>query len=280
MVKKSDSQENAQIISLPFGGGVDVLQATYVTHAFSRHFHKEYALGCIEQGALEFSYLGRKHVASAGLVNLVVPGEAHDGHAATPEGWSYRMLYLQPEILLEAATAFQAKPKAPHFGQGVIDDPQLAYAVRCTHAILQRPGVSLLEKETRLLWLLACWISRYAAERRQLRRPDTSKAEVGRIMEYIRSAYADEVSLKDLALVGHMSPFHLVRTFHVQTGITPHEYLTQVRAEQARSLMRGGLRLADIAQQTGFADQSHLTRVFKKRYGVTPGVLRKIIQNN
>ncbi len=256
------------------------MQATYVTHSFSRHFHEEYALGCIEDGALEFSYLGRKHLASAGLVNLVVPGEAHDGHAASAAGWSYRMFYLQPQMLLEAATACQARPRAPHFRQGVINDPQLAYSVRCTHAILQRAEATSLEKETRLLWLLAFWISRHAADRGQTRVPGCETQAVRRVTEYIRWGYADELGLQELASIACLSPFHLLRTFQKQTGVTPHEYLTQVRVEQARGMLRGQERLADIAQRTGFADQSHLTRTFKRRYGVTPGAFRKILQNS
>ncbi len=280
MSEKRRQQEQAQFVSLPFWGGVDVLQATFVTHSFSRHFHEEYALGCIEDGALEFSYLGRKHLASAGLVNLVVPGEPHDGHGADPAGWSYRMLYLKPEILLEAASACRARPRAPHFRQGVIDDPRLAQSIRCTHAILQRPDVTSLEKETRLLWLLAFWISRHAVERGEFRRTGNETAAVRRVTECIRSGYAEDLGLRELSSIACLSPFHLLRTFQQQTGVTPHEYLTQVRVEQARSMLRGGQRLADIAQTTGFADQSHLTRTFKKRYGVTPGAFRKILQNS
>ena len=79
-------------------------------------------------------------VAAKGQVNLVVPGEAHDGHGADSEGWAYRMFYLKPEALMEAAGALVARPDFPHFRMGVIDDPALAGCVASTHRLPGKPG--------------------------------------------------------------------------------------------------------------------------------------------
>ncbi len=266
--------------TLPFQGGVDLLRARFVTQSFSRHFHEGFAVGCIEHGAMQFRYKGETVVAPKGQINLVVPGEAHDGHGATDEGWAYRMLYLRPEALMEAAGMLMKRPNLPNFRPGVIDDPALATCISRTHRILESPHTSAIEKETRLIWLLTDWISRHADERGSLPRTGEEHVAVSRAKDLIQARYGDDISLTKLARTAGLSPFHLVRVFEKKLGVTPHAYLTQVRIERTRDQLSGTRRMVDIAADCGFSDQAHMTRQFKKQLGITPGKYRKIIQNN
>jgi AraC-like DNA-binding protein len=68
-----------------------------------------------------------------------------------------------------------------------------------------------------------------------------------------------------------MSAFHLVRQFRRYYGVPPYRYLELVRVERAKLLLRSGARISHVAFATGFSDQSHLTRHFKRVLGVTPG---------
>jgi AraC family transcriptional regulator len=96
---------------------------------------------------------------------------------------------------------------------------------------------------------------------------------VARAVSFIQSRHAADIGLADIAASAHMSPFHLARTFKRTMGISPYQYLIQTRVNSARALIMaggGGYSLAEIATAVGFADQSHLTRHFKKVLGVTP----------
>jgi AraC family transcriptional regulator len=76
----------------------------------------------------------------------------------------------------------------------------------------------------------------------------------------------------------HLSPFHLARLFKQRLGVSPHRYLVQVRVDNARWLLSAGSgarSLAEIASAVGFADQSHLTRHFKRVTGMTPSQMRR-----
>ena len=116
---RTTTKETSHVSTLPFLGGVDMLHARFVTQTFSKHFHEGFAVGCIESGAMRFNYRGESVVAAKGQVNLVVPGEAHDGHGADREGWAYRMFYLRPEALLDAAGALMTRTgPAPFPGRG------------------------------------------------------------------------------------------------------------------------------------------------------------------
>jgi len=273
------TRECADYAVLPFLGGVEMLSASFVTHSFSRHFHEGYAIGRILRGAMRFRYLGENLVAPAGEVNLVVPGETHDGCAADGAGWAYRMFYVKPEALYEASKALSPKPFLPDFSMGVIRDPSLAACVASTHESLAAPDVSLLEKETRLLWLLAEWISRHADQRRPWPTIKPERGAAGLARDYLMTHMDRDIPLEELSKAANSSPFHLVRLFTREYGLPPHAFLTQVRLDRAKELLAGKTRLADVAAATGFADQSHLTRLFKRRFGLTPGKFRKIVQN-
>jgi AraC-like DNA-binding protein len=80
-----------------------------------------------------------------------------------------------------------------------------------------------------------------------------------------------DIALDDLAAVAQFSPYHLLRTFRRSVGLTPHAYLIQIRIEEGKRLLRMGNSISDVSASTGFADQSHFTRHFKRIMGVTPG---------
>jgi len=100
---------------------------------------------------------------------------------------------------------------------------------------------------------------------------------VSEAVRFIHENYARDVSLNDIAEAVHLSPFHAARLFKQALGVSPHQYVIQVRVNSARSLLSAGSgeqSLAEVASAVGFADQSHLTRHFKRLLGITPKQLR------
>ena len=93
--------------------------------------------------------------------------------------------------------------------------------------------------------------------------------------DYIHEHLREGIALDDLAATVALSRYHFARRFRQSVGTTPHEFVVQQRIEQAKTLLqRTDRSLTDIACGCGFADQSHMTREFKKRVGVTPGRYR------
>jgi AraC family transcriptional regulator len=100
---------------------------------------------------------------------------------------------------------------------------------------------------------------------------------VSAAVRFIRENYTEQISLANIATAAGMSPFHLTRVFKKTMGMSPHQYLVEVRVHSARALVSsGGDRpsLAEVAAAVGFADQSHLTRQFKRILGTTPKKVR------
>jgi len=96
-----------------------------------------------------------------------------------------------------------------------------------------------------------------------------------RVRDYIEAHLDDRLTLADLAAVACLSPYHFSRSFKLAVGVGPQRYITRRRLERAKTLMRRTNRsLAWIAQEAGFTDQSHLTAIFRRETGVTPGRYR------
>jgi AraC family transcriptional regulator len=102
-----------------------------------------------------------------------------------------------------------------------------------------------------------------------------SPKRLKRVGDYIEAHLDDPLNLTDLAAVACLSPYHFSRSFKEAVGVGPQRYVTQRRLERAKTLMRRTKQpLATIAQQVGFSDQSHLTSIFRREIGLTPGQYR------
>jgi len=96
-----------------------------------------------------------------------------------------------------------------------------------------------------------------------------------RICEYIESHLEQKIGLEGLAAMAGLSTHHFARAFNQSMGIPPHSYLLSRRLERAERMLRETqLPLSEIAVATGFSDQSHLARHFRRRTGMSPGLAR------
>jgi|HigsolmetaAR203D_1030402.scaffolds.fasta_scaffold00009_25 AraC-like DNA-binding protein len=267
--------EEKRFWRVPEGGGAELLDATFVDHAYGRHSHDRYVLAVITRGAEQWYYRGSRHVAGPGQILILNPDEIHDGCAAAEEGWSYRVFYLPPEALADAAGAGRdGRPAVlPYFPEVIVNDRELASRIVRLHRLLEG-GESDLERQSLTALVLRDLVARHAKSGRDapaLRRCDPA---IARVREFIDSAFAEPLSLDQLAAIAGLSPLYLIRAFRAATGLPPHAYQIQRRLQEAARLLRAGGEIAEVAAACGFSDQSHLTRHFKRMTGITPARFR------
>jgi AraC-like DNA-binding protein len=254
--------------------GVQAVAAA-TRHAFARHWHEQYGVGLIHQGA-HISASGRGMVeAGAGDIITVNPGEVHDGAPIGDAGRSWRMLYFEPAIVRDAFGEMrEGGAGAQEFPTPVMNDARAAATFgRLFEAMTGGgEGSSKLRGEELLLGLLAGVVR----ERGAAEAPRPAPAAIGRAKSRIDDAPADAPTLADLARESGLSRFQVLRGFVRATGFTPHAYLTQRRIDLARRLIAKRMPLAEAAAASGFADQSHMTRTFTRKYGVSPGAYAAI----
>ncbi len=158
----------------------------------------------------------------------------------------------------------------PFFRQPVIYDPELFREFLHMHQVLEEDA-PVLERESRLLWVLSKLIERYADPAEIVRPIRLEHRAVAAMVDYMHDNMTDTIKLEDLSKLTHLSKYYLISVFRDAMGLPPHAYLNQLRIDRAKSLLLGGSLPADAAAQVGFADQAHLTRLFKRTIGVTPG---------
>ncbi|TDC54705.1 AraC family transcriptional regulator [Actinomadura sp. KC345] len=250
---------------------VDLLRARFVTHRYNRHTHDTYVFAVIEAGVEEFEHGGGVERAGTGSIVAVNPGVVHGGYAGTPEGWAYRVLYPPVDVMAEVAADLGAPRGTPAFPEPVVDDPAAAGLLRAVHRAGEKGDA--LAASTLLRTALAGMLARHA----RVRPAEASAAmppAVREARDILHANLVDPPPLERLAEAVGARPFPLLRAFRDAVGLPPHAYLNQVRVREARTLLDGGLPPADVAARTGFADQAHLTRHFKRTLGVPPGAYR------
>jgi AraC-like DNA-binding protein len=255
--------------------GVDLLHARYVTHRYGRHAHETYTLGLIEAGVEEFDYGSDVFRAGPGAVALLDPDVVHTGQAGTPSGWRYRVLYPQVSVVTEVAAELGWRAGTPSFPQTVVYDAGSAAALRAAHRAAEYGDQ--LASSSLLRTALAGLLRAHATPG-----PATGPVPVRRapqavatVRSLLAERIADPPSLAELAALTGLSQFALLRAFRDATGLPPHAYLNQLRVRKARLLLDDGLPPADVAARTGFADQAHLTRHFKRVVGVPPAAYQR-----
>lgn len=245
--------------------GVEAVSADSA-HAFGRHTHDQFGIGVILRGAQK-SMSGRGMVeARAGDIITVNPGEVHDGSPLGEGGRAWRMLYFDPAALAGPVDAL-AGSRAELAHPALRDAASAARFLSLFRAMTDPcGGASEIEVQESLLLLLARLV-----DHRQRQRPGIPQA-ITQARARIDDDPAAPLSLDGLAAIGGVSRFQLVRGFARLTGLTPHAYLVQRRLQTARTLIARGMSLAEAAHAAGFADQSHMTRLFARTYGLSPGL--------
>ncbi|GAA3081112.1 helix-turn-helix domain-containing protein [Streptomyces rectiviolaceus] len=254
------------------GPPLDLLTARFDQHRYAPHYHEEFTVGVCVGGSEVIDYRGGRLDVGPGSIVVLAPGEVHTGGPGRQGGYAYRAMYPAPHLLAEGTLT------APHFGDPVLHDPELAAALRTAHTELSGSH-DPLEAESRLPWLLTALARRHGTARLLC----DAVPGADRIAHAVRDRLADELlappSLAELAAPLGLSRYQLLRAFRTSTGMPPYAWLAQHRVTRARALLEAGLRPAEAASLVGFADQAHLTRWFRRVLGVTPAAYRNSVQD-
>jgi AraC-like DNA-binding protein len=242
-----------------------------VSRPVPRHWHEEYQFCFIQSGPGELKYRGRDLLTPPISLFIVHPGEVHANRCYDGFGCNYRTIFIDTELMRHAANEAYGKDSGlPFFPMAVVFDADLIGQYLNLHTTLEQSSSSL-ERQVLLLDLLTGLILRFAENRTVPRSFGVERLALKRVCDYLTEHYAENISLDFLARIANLSPFHFSRVFSEQFGMPPHAYQTQLRVLRAKTLLRQGLAISQVASETGFADQSHLTRHFKRLVVVTPG---------
>jgi len=259
--------------SIRFGTGTFGLERAEVylsSCAFEPHRHDTYALGITTAGVQTFRYRGSRRICLPGQMHILHPDETHDGAAGTEDGFGYRIIYLAPESVRQALESdslpFVADPVQPP----TPTTRHLASFLEC----IDEPISDLARVE---IAVAVADTLRSLSGRPDRRRVRIDNRAVELVHDYITTHAREQTPASMLEQIAGTDRFTIARHFRRAFGTSPDRYRTIRRLALARTAIESGLALARAAADAGFADQSHMTRQFKKTYGLTPGHWAKAV---
>jgi AraC family transcriptional regulator len=219
------------------------------------------------------------------LRRLQVPGDVKIVPPGVPRVWETESatvklsMYLSPTLMRSAAEAIGLDPDRTTVAPQLhVRDPRIEHIGWAVKAELES-----LEPLGRLygdglgLALATSLLQTYGAGRTIRSDVRFSQRRLTRVLDYIRTNLAGDLSLAELAKIADVSPSHFKTLFKQTVGLPVHQYVIRRRVEYAAELLqRSDPPLAQLALQAGFANQSHLARCMRRIMGVTPGTLRTI----
>lgn len=238
---------------------------------YSRHSHDVFSIGAITSGQSTYLHEKNRQTISTGTVVLMNPGDVHACNPIDDQPWSYIMFYVDAQWLGRVQQAcgvegFQAIAAISS------NDPELFTGLLALHRILIEPALESLAKHEAAIAFFTLMQQRLGGFDAPLKK---ANLKVERAAQYINEHFLQAIRLEDICQAANLSEAYLIRAFEQHYHMTPHAYLINRRIQHAQAQLREGEAIADIAQQSGFADQAHFQRVFKKHLAATPGQYRQ-----
>lgn len=250
-----------------------LLKARFTQHRYELHTHPTYVVALITAGCEQLRIGSRQVSAPRGTVLIVQPEECHDGEAGAADGWSYRTLYPSLTLMTDIARELgHATP--PVFAGCAIEDPLLARAIDVAHRDAEHNSD---DAEASLMIAMRHLVQRHADRARGAEQVEALGAphRFAIYADMIERDLTAPLDLRQLAEPTGVTRFQVIRDVKRITGLTPGAYLRNRRLRHATHLIRQGATAAEAAAAAGFADQSHLSRTFKRIHGITPATFQR-----
>jgi len=256
--------------------GIEFVSAVYGRQSFPVHHHEGYAIGMLDQGVQSFGMNGSNYKSSSDQLVVINADTGHTGEASGSAPCSYKTIYPTPEqieLILEGTP--HSKHGCPYVSEPIVTDIRTNHLFRMILEEISQ-STSRLSLETLLyVFVLSLLVNQSGMS-------TTSKIlkaspNIKKAIDYIQSFYEKNISLDELSFISGLDKNTLINEFKRLVQVTPHQYLIQVRVNNAKQLLKGEQTLSNIAFKCGFSDQSHFTRCFKQFTSVTPNTYRSSV---
>jgi AraC-like DNA-binding protein len=269
-LERSCRQRPESIRFGPGASGVERAEVHLTTCAYEAHRHDTYGIGVATAGVLVFRYRGSSRICLPGQLHVLHPDERHDGGAGTGDGLAYRILYIAPELVRDAL----AVRDLPFVADPVQELTPMARPIASLLADIDEP-ISELGGVEIVAAVADCLVS--LSGRPACRRATIDIRAVGLVRDYLAAHAREQTRAAVLEEIAGTDRFTIARHFRWAFGTSPDRYRTLRRLALARAGIESGQSLAQAAAEAGFADQSHMTRQFKRTYGLTPARWRALV---
>lgn len=258
----------SEIWHYPDAPEVFFAETEYTHHHFQPHFHEHYVFFCVTKGINEGRFFKKKYSVAPGDLLIIHPGEIHSGNSFSNQLLKYHTFCPTEKFLVSALKSMELGA-LPSFVPVI---PNAGIIIQKFDFLLKNStdpaGHFLLEQS--LTDFLGSLMERIKGSSFYTDTKNVYREKIDRAKKFIEDNYTDHFSLAELSRHTGLSSYHLLRSFKACIGLTPHGYLYNFRAEMAKRKMNEKISLTRLAHHSGFYDQSHFIRHFKKINGISP----------
>jgi AraC-like DNA-binding protein len=251
----------------------EFLRGRFSDYSYDVHTHDKACLALITYGAIRIRMRGKEFVARSGDLYAIDAEEPHAGWPIDERGWSLRTLYVDIARLRSIIDDEISGKQTPSLAGPIIRDRHLNCILHKVH-ISSEDAAPPLVREERFSQFVARLFAHYTHAAPSLPVGNREEKAIRWAKGFLDEHINAKVHLADVAHAAGLPPFRLLRAFQRSTGMTPHTYQRQARIRLAAGMIKLGCPLGEAAMASGFADQAHLTRSFRRTLGVTPGAYR------
>lgn len=253
--------------------GLEICSFSGLEQNFPPHFHNHYLIGCILDGKRRMTLAGRECWLAPGDLVLLNPGEVHGCVQAGEKLLSWLGLHFSPDCMKNMAAVIADQSTVPLFGIAHWPKSPLADDFKIMAEQLATHPNCLMRLVEKILGKILFWNRDLAAPVEDCAR--AGKNPFAKLRAHLKANPPACLSLEEMGALARLDKYSLVRGFNSHYGITPWRYLEALRVNLGQQMLGEGRKIAEVAINCGFTDQSHFSRCFKARTGITPGEYKK-----
>ena len=246
-------------------GDIEIKKCNNSIHSSKAHFHNEVSIGLIERGGTKTEIGGNTYELNEKTFLIIPPNIPHKCNPYNYKSWNFRMLYISDEWF---KSGFNIQSEKIKFDYMKVNQTMFLDIIKLTDNIENK--TIDIENESKLLNYISLLIKNDNVDLDEEVSENLNLKRISEIKQYLNENYLKDIMLDDLAKIAHVSKYYLIRKFNDCYGLSPHQYITNLRINHSKKLLKNKKDFADIAIESGFYDQSHFIKCFKEYTGVTP----------
>lgn len=259
---------------LPF---VELRYISTITSCDKKHQHKELTLTAIKSGNINIVFNDKNDSLKPGQISIVNPREVHCATLSNIQSSGCYVLYLNNDWCHILQQSLFQNTNFLQINNSLIQNKKFYndFVNLCNELLTD--NIPLIEKEEKLIDFVSNLFLEFCNIKEVKNKHTKNSKSALKIKKYLKDNIDNEVLLEDISAYMKLSVVHILRIFKKEFGLPIHSYVLNQKVHLAKDLLTKNIPISEVAQMSGFFDQSHLNKSFKRVFQLTPKEYQKNI---